>query len=305
MKKFLITLLSFFLCVAVCVGAINQLYRKKYKETTIENVPKDIQVCNFGNSQPYNGIDYSFVKDDVTCYNFALPAQSFSYDYRILQNYKENIDVGAKVFLCVSYHALFGTDETEANEFASKNRRYYLFLPKHLIKEYDFETEILVKYLPSLTAGISLIPTILGVYDDEEIIERTSKEEAIETAQSRYKNLFGDARDIDGKIRYDKEDIDCLKKMIDLCREIGAEPILFTTPYLKEYVDVIRHNDPELLIEFYRVVNEIKEEKQVEYYDWSQDEKFAEQYSLFADLDHLNSDGAHVFTEMLMSKVRF
>ena len=270
MKKFLVKLLVFGLFISIIVGVINGLYKSKVHEETIENVPEHIQFCNFGNSQPMNAIDYSTLDTDEVCFNFALSAQSFSYDYRILQYFKDNIEPGAKVLISVSYHALFGAPETEGADFESKNRRYYLFLPRELIKNYDFETYILVRYLPSLTAGITLIPSIFGVYDSGETIVRTSKEEA--------------------ERMYD---------MISLCREIGAEPVLFTPPYLAEFTDVIEKNDSEILPEFYRIVAEISESTGTSYIDWSQDERFTERYEWFTNLDHMNKEGAAQFTKVL------
>ncbi len=303
MKKFLGKLLVFGLLISIIIGVINGLYKSKVHEKTIENVPEHIQFCNFGNSQPMNDIDYATLDTEKVCFNFALSAQSFSYDYRILQNFKDNIEPGAKVLISVSYHALFGVPETEGADFESKNRRYYLFLPKELIKNYDFETYILVRYFPSLTAGITLIPSILGVYDSVDTIVRTNREEAERTAQARYENLFGAVRDKAGNIQLDEEDIGCVYDMISLCREIGAEPVLFTPPYLAEYTDVIEKNDPEILPEFYRIVAEISESTGTPYIDWSQDERFAERYEWFTNLDHMNKDGAAQYTKVLLQEL--
>ena len=204
MKKFLFHSTLFFLLVLGAVSLINFLYVRNYKVETIKNVPDDIEICNFGNSQPYNGIDYSVI-DQYTCFNFALPAQSFSYDLRILENYKGKLKPGAKVLICCSYHSFFGKPETDSSDFASKNRRYYYFLPSKLIKEYDFTTDVILNYFPALTAKELLIPTILGVYNTgiSEKISSTTREEAASTAESRYENLFGSARKKDNSILFD------------------------------------------------------------------------------------------------------
>ena len=162
-----------------------------------------------------------------------------------------------------------------------------------------------MKYLPALTAGDALVPTILGLYEeDDNVVERTTAEMAGKTAESRFDNLFSTARDEKGKIVYDTEDVPCLREMIRLSKDLGCVPGLFTPPYLKEFMMEVKENGPDLLDAFYETIHEIVEQERINYFDWSQDKQFYEAYQLFTNLYHLNRDGIQQFTEILIDTVK-
>ena len=91
--------------------------------------------------------------------------------------------------------------------------------------------------------------------------------------------------------------------MIQLCRDKDIEPILVTTPYLAEYPNAAKENDPSFFNDFYGVIAEIQANTGVRYYDYSSDERFSSRYDLFINTDHLNREGARQFTNILMEEV--
>ncbi|MBQ6970979.1 MAG: hypothetical protein IJP86_01340 [Synergistaceae bacterium] len=91
--------------------------------------------------------------------------------------------------------------------------------------------------------------------------------------------------------------------MIETCRQLGATPILITTPYLSEYNEAVRQNDPEFYADFYSVIGEPVKKTGVKYYDYSSDERYSNDYSLFFDNDHLNRKGARIFTDNILREI--
>ena len=120
-------------------------------------------------------------------------------------------------------------------------------------------------------------------------------------AKARYENIFGGVRNTNNTVIYDNEDIECLLQMIDLIIEKGCEPILFTTPYLQKYVDIVRNNG--MIEPFYQFVDRVCEEKRVQYLDYLQDKRFLNAYDFFTNLDHLNRKDAALFTSILLDEV--
>ena len=258
-----------------------------------------------------NGL-YGFNYEDFTgkymCFNFALSSQSLLYDYKILLNYKDKIKNGAYVFIVISYFSLFGKTEAEEKNFESKNRRYYKFLPSSLIMNYDAKTDFYLNYLPVVLQSniLSIVKNLL--FPPKEVINKwdkdTTPQEVKLDAEAAYtRHLVMNKTDENGMRIYNQEAFDSLYAMINLCRELGAYPILITTPFLSEYTDLITLREPKFFSEFNSVIDKIKHDTGVEYYDHSQDKRYCRDYSLFMDSDHMNRKGARKFTNDLLREV--
>ncbi len=317
MKKFLTKFLIFCLILCVAVVTVNTIYLKKTKTKhdmisnasyeKFENVPYNIELCNFGSSHGANNYYYDNIQDKYTCFNFALPSQTLEYDYRILEYYKDHIREGAIIFITVSYMSLYGIDEALYDDFQSKNKRYYHFLPKEYIKEYDYKTDFFESYFPVLVQYDQLVPSLIEGDTSIEDWESTADEIELDryVAEAYKRHLITNKIDDQGKRIVNEESVESLYDMIDLCRELHARPILITTPYLREYTDIIRENAPDFLEEFNRLVNKIAKKKNVPYYDYAFDNRFDDKYSLFMNADHLNKEGALKFVEILLQEIHY
>lgn len=295
MKQFVKNIITLSAILAVIVGGINGLYiyhtvnfgtmgTCKNDSAFIENVPDGIDICNLGNSQGYYGFNYEEYVNEYSCFNFSLPSQSMTYNYRILRNYQDRINKGADIYICISYVDFFGKEETEERNFLSKNKRYYKFLDEEYIKDYDRYTDIYVNYLPALTADLpDLIRTIAG-RDGGGVCcweNTTCEKEAVGHGMARYKRHVENNVDPNGQRIVNEEEINAVYEIIELSRNLEATPILVTTPYLEEYVQAIRENDPEFYNDFYSIINNIIKNTEVEYYDYQNDSRFMDNYDLF------------------------
>ncbi|MBR1658618.1 MAG: hypothetical protein IJ697_09180 [Synergistaceae bacterium] len=313
MKKFLFKNSIYALIVIVATLGINTLYIYETKKVLgnsadfFGDVPDGIQICNFGSSHGLYGFNYKDAEGKYTCFNFGLSSQYLEYDYKILQYYRDKIQKGAVVFIPVSYFSFFGKPEYEEKSFASKNKRYYKFLPREMITKYDWKTDLYVNYLPALSPeGLSTLAKLLlniassndkawEVTADPIKVNNDAKEAYERHIVSHYGSNCKRVR------RHDA--FEALYGIIKLCHDIGVRPIMITVPYLKEYTDTVKTNDPEFFGDFYAVIDEIKRNTGIEYYDYAFDSRFCKNYKLFMNSDHLNREGARLFTDILFREV--
>ena len=335
MKRFLLKLTALLLIMAALITVYDAAYRRicgidpaQNDEYKFQNVPDGIQVCNFGSSHGRDAFDYSAWKDMYTTFNFALVMQTASYDYRILQQYIGNLEEGGVVFIPVSYFT-FGWDEESKEDFRSKNERYYSFLEPQYIKDYDMVTDIGIRhFLPLLNDPVSVMQEIRNALDRtrRDDGEKAEEEESGETEKGKDGDEAAEAgevlqteaedtefdflshaetkRDIhrivdkNGDLLVRDEELDAIYGMIRLCREHGIRPILITTPFRREYNDQF---DEKYCSQFYEVIEKICRDEDVEYHDYSHDERFTDNANYFRNSDHLSPRGAAAFTEIVVN----
>lgn len=316
MKKFLVRLSIYLFILSALILLTNELYfyriytrnlgtmgTKRNDSAFIKDVTEAINICNFGSSHGYYGFDYEDVNDYI-CFNFGLPSQSLRYDYKILQNYRNNINPGAYVFIVISYFSFFGVPEVQETNFDSKNTRYYKFLRSDLIDKYSLKSDIASHYL-SFMGYNDIVSFIVSAFLSEGDLWTHIANPATsqQHAEGRYQSHVASRLGQDGKRIYKTEAVNALYDIIDLCRELEATPIMITTPYLHEYPDAVKKNDPEFFDDFYSIISEVSSKTGVKYYDYSHDERFSDNYTLFINTDHLNREGARIFTNMLLREV--
>lgn len=312
MKRFLAKVLLLFFLVFASVALINFIYVNRTKNSNIDNIkkfnimPDQIQICNLGSSHGEYGYNYCDWDKKYKCFNFGLSSQSLSYDYRLLKYYGDHINKGTIVFITVSYFILFGKDETECAYFDSMNRRYYSILPDKLIKKYDFSTDVMINYFPSL----SVLPTVMiksiisgPPFLDDRWKNNTDSIDLAKDANSAFeRHLLVDKLDSNGNRIENKKEINALNDIIVFCQKKGAIPILITPPFLAEYTDLVK-TDKTFYSDFYSIVHEISNRTGTDYYDFALDKRFANQHAWFMNADHLNEEGARNFVNILMKDI--
>ena len=313
MRKFLLKLLIYALTLSAITTIIDLYYLYHIHQVNDVTIPDGIQICNFGSSHGQRGFNYEDFRGKYVCCNFSMTAQALIYDSKLLMHYKGKLKQGAYVFIVVSYFSFFGKPETEHETFLAKNKRYYRVLPPELIINYDRYTDIYTNYLPALSfAGVhDLIRLLLygkkityeGFIMDNDIWTKSAVLSDMEDVFHHYEVHIADNLDQYGNRLRKQESFDAVYTMINLCRDIGARPILVTVPFTRAYTDTIRKNDPNFFADFYSVIDEIKQNSGVEYYDYAFDERFCDNLALFNDTNHLNKEGARRFTNILLREV--
>lgn len=307
MKTFIVKGTVFTVLVVILIEILNWCYVRTeiFDTERFEHVPDGIQVCNVGASYSRFGFDYEDFDEDLTTFNFAITAQSADYDYRILDYYKDKLADGCIVFIVLSNYTLVGCDETQRENFKAKNRRYYTFLPDEKIKEFDLKTKYKVHYLPFIFAR-NLQEIFLTYGDSYKWVHRDMEGRNLRTiADHDIKRSWLDiaTRDINGKAIPNDKEIKDVCKIVSLCKEIGAIPVLIITPYTKDQCESIAANAEEEDEAFYDAVAQIQADTGADLYDYSHDERFINDYSLFMDAVHMNRKGAKAFTATVMEEI--
>lgn len=317
MKKFIKIISAYLLLLCLLTLGVNAAYEglglgMSYDTLKFSAMPEAIRVCNFGSSHGCFGFSYEDVPDH-SGFNFGLVSQSLSYDARLLAFYQDHLAEGAVVFIPVSYFSFYGLPETEEEDFADKNVRYYSILPASSIKEYDPKAAMLAR-MPALAGGPDTLEKVLralrerlaGRMDGNGAYWETATNAAAagaDAAGAAERHLLENHVTREGERILNQEELDALYEMIALCRARGATPILITTPYLAEYNQEVGRADPDFLEGFHALIAQVQRETGAEYYDYSADERFCGEYSLFMNSDHLNRAGARLFTSILMDEV--
>lgn len=317
MKNFIVKIILYFFSLVVIITVISFFYNQKHKSIGHEidkflMVPNGIKICNLGSSHGKRDYNYDDIKDEYTCFNFGISSQSLSYDERIVETYYDKIDRGGVVIIPISYFSILGINETDASNFKKKNARYYLFLPPEKIKKYSFIQDIRVNYFKSLDGEpLHIIKQILNLEVDtpfynsyEEIYDVVNQENIDENAYAAAeRHIVADKRDTNGNIILNQEEIQSIFEIVRLCKNKEITPILVTSPFTRTYLEKINEIDEEFYTEFYDCVYTISDEVGVEYFDYSHDERFIDDYTLFYDADHMNTVGAKKFTNLLYQEV--
>lgn len=306
MYKFVKNVVIYGVIFFLLLGMLNYRYESTKALSYIDkfdNVPDNIVLFNTGSSHGLCDFCYDELEMNGNYFNFGINSQSLSYDYRLLQQYEDNFSEGAICFIPVSYFAVLQDEEVTEN-FAEKNARYYKFLEPQYIKQYNMTEDICVRYFPVLSSKEGLISILLKKKSDVNQFEidwnrKTSEEEAYENAAGAVKRHVIDYKK-DGTWEVNQDEIDALKDMIVFCKDREITPIMVTTPYLAEYNDQIPE---EFKAYFLNVVRSVADEYDVKYYDYSEDARFSKQYDLFMNSDHLNRNGAIMFTEILLEEI--
>ena len=171
---------------------------------------------------------------------------------------------------------------------------------KTYIKEYDWKQHLEVMYFDLAFRDVDTI-----VYDitnsrrkGEELyakggVNYNYESDAIEACK-RHMGLLQDGMVVN------QAELNALYGMIHLCKKHNIRPILITTPFREEYNEAF---DKQYIEQVQAIINNVCEEEQVEYYDYSNDNRFVNSSNYMRNADHLTSQGAVLFTDEIVGRV--
>lgn len=299
-------------CILIPAAAIliililNRPYRKIYEQgyydilkfSMLGRQYWEIQIGNLGSSHGVCDFFYDHIEErGYYCFNFANTSQSYDYDLAILNAYSQYMDPDSVLFVPVSYFS-FNNEVVNSTEAEAMKVRYYQFLPPEYIPDYDPYVDLVTHKVPVLTAGediLKLLPSLNTTLTAHAADDGVDEAVFNEWARTRYSRHF------DNKESYFlPERIQELYDIIAYCQEHDIIPVLVTTPLSKPYLDLV---SPEFTEEFEATTAKIAGDTGVNYYNYSRDERFYANLNLFSDADHLNENGAVLFTDILWDEV--
>lgn len=263
---------------------------------------KDITISNLGSSHAAYGISYDDLSSEgYSCFNFALPSQTFDYDLAILHEYGDNLASGGIMLIPISYFS-FNNEYTNDTEKRDMQTRYYYLLSPKNIPNYDFYTDIVTHRIPILSSGDEfwkIFPT-LSITANAEGGQDTEPDptEYEQKALDRYNRHFANKTEL-----IMPERVQNLRDIISYDKEHGITPILITTPYTSYYYDLAAQHQTEFMTEFYKTIADICSDTGVKYYDYSHDKRICSDLHYFADGDHLDHEGALYFTKLMSEDI--
>lgn len=313
-KPFFIFLIK---CIAIPAAAVfllfllNRSYRRiddeKYMDMwdlgMLGNQVNHVQLSNIGSSHgAYDFIYDSFTQRGISCFNFGHTSQTYEYDLALLYEYGEYLEEGCVLLIPVSYFS-FNNETANETEAQALSVKYYHYLSPKNMPHYDLFTDIVTNRLPILSAGedlLKLLPkTGLTAHAAEDpgapMMDEAAVAEFAGRAAQRFDRHFGNK-----ETYFLPEREEQLYAIIRYCKEHGITPVLITTPFSSYYNAPVPED---FLDRFYSTVNRIASDTGVNYYDYSHDERFTENLTLFSDSDHLNPGGAAYFMEILTAEV--
>ncbi len=298
MKKFLCKFIILMCIVATFCMGINEWYKKKLFSP--EDVPSQLQVVNVGSSHAFYGLYYEELElEGVAGFNLALSGQVPSYDLGVLKEFQDNLEKGGICLIPISWFS-FVWDEEAADGFELKNNRYYALVDRKYIKQYSLEKDIRLHWGPALYAG-------RNIFDETEQygLALAKREERwytpvqnLDFSEHAERSYQGQVLDWNNVIL--QEEITAVYEMVEACRENNVTPVFITFPFTKEFNDCADEN---LDITFYDVMEKIVGTTNVQWYDYSADDRFVENKELFMDSNHLNYEGAKLFTNIVGEEI--
>lgn len=300
MKKekqyFRIILILIALYILFIYGA-SQIYRNYISNyNKFLRVPEKLKIVNLGSSHGFYDIKYP---KDINGYNLALDSQNLYYDWKILKQYKNNLEEKAVVIIPISIFSFYGDKDLGDIDL---NERYYNFLNWNDIYLGNRYKDFLIKKFYAFYDGKALVKTLIyiinslkdGKLEYKELKwpnKKLTLEEKIKEAEKTTKR----------HMRRTEVHMEYIKNILELCKENNLVSVLITTP--QSYLYNERIEDKQYKERIYDKIKSLKKEYSFIYLDYSRDKRFENNLELFYDDDHLNEKGAEYFTDILLNDI--
>lgn len=322
MKKFLLRVgLTVALLIALLVP-VNLMYINTgyYKNLNgmgkYRNVPEHLDIVNFGASHSDYCYKWYILPEGTDAFSMALPGQALVQDAVWFDYYSDRIDKDTIVIIDVLFNSLYDGDSYYDPGYVA---RYYQVLPPKYIYGWNIVDAIRYTYMPILgnrQNGIEAIES--GLFcnmkkESDHYGESTNQETARvkdEEPTDVIENYTLDEMVNEGKRTasgYMKrrpcnqmgKNYEALEYMLDACAEKNCRVIVTTTPTTPYFYESF---DADYLEKFYDDIGEICDRYNVEYVDYTGDERFISDYRMWLDTDHMNGIGGEYFTKIFIEE---
>ena len=159
MKKFIVKSVLAVCITFCCLFYLDMMYEQKVStgmsEVNVFNfVPHNIQLANVGSSHGQCAFSWDALAAErgYETFNFALPSQSFLYDYSLINMHKDDFADGSILFIPVSYFS-FNEEATDPADQEAISVRYYRILSPQYNPDYSLYKDLVTVRFPVLSAG--------------------------------------------------------------------------------------------------------------------------------------------------------
>jgi hypothetical protein len=319
-RRLLVKALVFVLVFAVPLLAVNHLYKEtSFYKTELNDrgrmlgLPQGTTLLVLGDSHERDGFVFDSVSEGTAegasegaAYNLAIGSQSPYYDFALLRENADRLAPGAVVLLPVSLYTL----ETDFPRFYDRiggayNSRYYSILrDKTGIIDYSLEDDLLYNYLPVLTAKENLRYLFVDevspstVDEPKELTAEDLAALAKSKATSWRDEVMVPEADVALRERTVAENLNVYQEIIDFCHERGFVPVLLVSPNTTQLIEQLGEQRIE---RFYSGTDALcAANPELLFLNYLQDERIVGDLANFKDADHLSSDGARLYTSLVI-----
>lgn len=272
---------------------------------------ENIDIAFMGASHTYRSISPK-VADDITgknTFNLGSSNQLLDITYYLLKEVLKENSLET-VYLELNYIMLRMADKNDVATFLitdymkpSWNKMSCILactMPADYVNGFSkarrnvsvFTTEIVEKKAGKSYKDFEYIDYGNEMYDGKGFVY--SRESLTENYEQNYRELTEDYLQIHID-EFSQRQLEYLDRIIKLCQRENIELVLFTAPMPQETVEACRNYE-----DFLSFVDSICEENSLQYYDFNKEHPLSLGNELFKDDNHLNGEGAEVFTRYLI-----
>lgn len=328
MKKFLIRFFCFLCILTLLLGLIGTCYDRLSPvsgefQHSIDTMPETIDLAVIGSSHALYGMDLTPYSQNA--FNFSMAGQTPRYDYQMLKQFEDRIADGATILMSVSYMSPFWTEPE--SQFQEKQTRYYRFLDKENILQYDSKEALRVHFSTAVPAARILFTdfsSVISAFENfswDVLFPRQST--AAPGPQTNNTSFPEGEAPWCSSIQHQKDVLDinqlelirpvypqsnpqmleAYENIFLLAQEHHWRIIAVTTPFSQVYNQMYDESFPDFQSVFHSHMDPLFEEYGIEYWDASHDPAFFENSHLFLDMDHLSQAGKQRFSEILAQRL--
>lgn len=300
MKKFIIKITIISLTTLVLFSLLNVIFiNSEYFRTAIINysrfadIPNNIQIANTGSSHGSAGFEYSGFPE-YTCQKLSISSQTFHYDLKMLQQFRDKFADGCHVIIPVSYLSFY-----KVNEDVQKKQglRYYRILDPELIDDFNISDYIIYKLFPVLSADKELVTALKASFGmapkKPESLDQYTPEQFAESQNYNRITYFND-------YSYDPAQLEHLCELVEYALSENLKPVLVTVPVADVYASLVSE---EIMNDFTDSVGYVIANYNVEHLDYGSHPDYESDYTLFRNSSHLNDEGANKFTNEIFTRL--
>lgn len=292
MKKFIVEILIISALVIASGLTLYKLGPESKLANKVKNINYPLDIINLGTSHGNNFVYIECMKNGE---RINKKGNTLYYDLQNLIYLDDNnkLSDSAIIIIPVSYF-VFGLGENREDRLPDNSfvNDYYYYLPKEQIYDYS-ETKkkslIVFKIQKALEFFSQNKSTLVK---QEEQSDLQLKNHAIGRAE-RHKLIS----DFQGH----KKNIHYLDKIIETSISKGYRPILVTTPYYHYYNEFM--GEEWLKDNYFNVMDSLRAIHNIDYLDYSSDNRFTYDNTLFTNSDHLNSKGKTLFSRIIFDTI--
>lgn len=293
MRKFIVE--SFLLTVVICITGYF-LYNRSIPSSIAErihNIDKKLDIINLGTSHAN-----CFIYDNSVINGKRINREGNTLYYD-LQNYiylndNNYLSKDAIIIIPVSYF-VFGLDEnrTDRSPDDSFVNDFYYYLPDNQIFSYSEKKRSNLVIYTIQKNFRSLISS-----DDLKAENSLTNIELNKHASSRVKK-----HKMLAEYSSNKKNLNYIENLINEIIKNNHLPILVSTPYHNSY----NTNFGKVWLEnnYFKIMSYLATKYNINYLDYSDDDRFCFEDNFFSNSDHLNVEGSKKFSSIFFSDIEF